>query len=132
MGGEYAAARSRADRENRHDARAIYALGRAAARAPSPVRRAVQRLVHSPHEYSLNVSNVPGPATPVYVLGHRVDGLYSIAEIAPRHALRVAAVSLAGMLYAGLCADPEVLPDLDGFARDIELSVGELLARVVA
>ncbi|MFR9798754.1 wax ester/triacylglycerol synthase domain-containing protein [Streptomyces sp. MS06] len=114
-------------RKNRHDARAVYALGRAAARAPSPVRRLVQHLVHSPHEYSLNVSNVPGPRTPVYVLGRRVDGLCSIAEVAPRHALRVAAVSLAGTLFVGLCADPGAMSDVDGFARDVELEVGTLL-----
>ncbi|MBN0042918.1 DUF1298 domain-containing protein [Streptomyces actuosus] len=119
-------------RKNRHDARAVYALGRAAARTPSPVRRMVQHLVHSPHEYSLNVSNVPGPSVPVHVLGRRVDSLCSIAEIAPRHALRVAAVSLTGTLFTGLCADPGAVSDVDAFARDIELEVGTLLARTGA
>lgn len=117
-------------RKNRHDARAIYALREAVAHAPGPVRRALQRVAQGPHEYSLNVSNVPGPDRPIRVLGHRVDALYSIAEIAPRHALRVAAVSLHGSLFVGLCADPHVVPDLDELAAGIRRSIDELGERV--
>ncbi|HEX9031149.1 MAG TPA: wax ester/triacylglycerol synthase domain-containing protein, partial [Streptosporangiaceae bacterium] len=83
-------------RKNRHDAQAIDALRRTMARMPSALRRPVRHLVQGPHEYSLNVSNIPGPATPIYVLDHRARALYSVAEIAPRHALRISAISLAG------------------------------------
>jgi WS/DGAT/MGAT family acyltransferase len=117
-------------RKNRHDARAIYSMRERISRAPRPLRRTVRRLVQGPHEYSLNVSNVPGPPTPIYVLGHRVDELYSIAEVAPRHALRVAAVSLAGSLFIGLCADADAVPDLDVIADGIPLSIKELRERV--
>jgi diacylglycerol O-acyltransferase / wax synthase len=117
-------------RKNRHDARAIYALQQRIAHVPGPLRRMLQRAVQGPHEYSLNVSNVPGPAAPIYVLGRRVDELYSIAEIAPRHALRVAAISLAGSLFIGLCADPGAVPDLDVIAAGIPLAISELRARL--
>lgn len=119
-------------RKNRHDARAIYALRQKIAHLPGPLRRALQRTVQGPHEYSLNVSNVPGPATEIYVLGHKVDELYSMAEIALRHALRVTAVSLAGTLYIGLCADPGAVPDLDAIAAGIPRAIGELRDRLTA
>ncbi len=113
-------------RKNRQDAQAIYALRDFLGRAPARVRDALRRTMQGPHEYSVNVSNVPGPAGPLHVLGRRVDELYSIAEIAPHHALRVAAVSLGGSLNIGLCADPNVVPDIDALTTGIRLSIDEL------
>lgn len=72
---------------------------------------------------------MPGPAGPIDVLGRRVEALYPIAEVAPRHALRVSALSLDGVLYIGLCADPHVVPDLDALTAGIRLSVDELRDR---
>jgi hypothetical protein len=82
----------------------------------------------SPHVFTFNVSNVRGPARDIYVLGARVREMYSLAEIAPRHALRVAVISAAGTLFFGLCADREAVHDLDLLADGIERSVEELLA----
>lgn len=117
-------------RKNRQDARAIAALRQSLGRAPDPVKRALQRFVQGPHEYSLNVSNVPGPSGPIQVLGRRVDAMYPLAEIAPHHALRVAALSLDGSLFIGLCADPRVIRDLDVLADGIRVSLDELRASV--
>lgn len=119
-------------RKNRHDARAIYALRESLSHAPAPVRRALQHVAQGPHEYSLNVSNVPGPAGPVSVLGRRVDALYSLAEVAPHHGLRVAAVSMNGSLFIGLCADPQLVPGLEDLAAGIRRSVDELHERLGA
>lgn len=113
-------------RKHRHDAQAIYALRQTLSHAPAAVRRPLQRLVQSPHEYSLNISNVPGPTAPIYVLGRQAVELHSIAEIAPHHALRIAAVSLTGTMFVGLCADPRVVPDLGSLAEGIESSLAEL------
>lgn len=113
-------------RKNRHDARAIYALRASLSHAPAAVRRALQHVVQGPHEYSLNISNVPGPSGSISVLGRHVHALYTLAEVAPHHGLRVAAVSLEGSLYLGLCADPQVVPGLDGLAAGIRASVDEL------
>lgn len=117
-------------RKNRHDARAIYALRRSLGHAPEPVRRTLQHVVQGPHEYSLSISNVPGPAGPTRVLGHRVHAMYSVAEVAPHHALRVAAVSLDGTLYVSLCADPQVVADLESLAKGIRGSVEEMTGRL--
>ncbi len=113
-------------RKNRQDARAIYALRRSMVHVPDGLRRRLQRLAQGPHEYALSISNVPGPRGPVRVLDRRVDEIYSLAELAPRHALRVAAVSLAGGLFVGLCADPAVVGDLDVLTAGIRGSVDEL------
>lgn len=118
-------------RKNRHDAEAIYAVRKSLAHAPKLLRRGLQHVVQGPHEYSLNVSNVPGPTGPIHVLGRRVEALYSIAEVAPHHALRVAAVSLEGSMYVGLCADPDIVPDLDGLTAGIRWSLDELRQRLL-
>jgi diacylglycerol O-acyltransferase len=94
--------------------------------AISPRLRAfADRIESSPRRFAVNVSNVPGPRTPVSVLGVPVDALHSIAEIGERHALRVAVVSVAGLLCFGFCADPGIVEDLqamaDGVVAEAEL-----------
>jgi diacylglycerol O-acyltransferase len=87
----------------------------------------VTRLESSPRRFALSVSNVPGPPTPVSVLGSPVVHIHSIAEIGERHALRVSAMSLAGLLCFGLCADPDLVDHLDVMAEGIEADAQELL-----
>jgi hypothetical protein len=78
----------------------------------------------SPRLFTLNVSNVPGPSGPQLVLGAPLLELHSLAEIAHRHALRVAIVSAAGLISFGLCADPDAVDGLEviaeGISREIE------------
>jgi hypothetical protein len=66
------------------------------------------------------------------VLGAPVSGLYTLAEIRERHALRVAVVSLAGTLNFGFVADPTIVPDLDRLARDVQGEVGALTVSLTA
>jgi diacylglycerol O-acyltransferase len=108
-----------------HDADALYSFFHGLAHL-GPLGRAGVKLASGPHEFSLSVSNVPGPRDPVYVLGRRVSELYSLAEPADRHALRVAAVSCAGTIGVGLCTDPTVLHGLDRLAEGLERSFDEL------
>jgi diacylglycerol O-acyltransferase / wax synthase len=82
----------------------------------------------SPRVFTFNVSNVRGPAREIYVLGARVREMYSLAEIAPRHALRVAIISASGTLFFGLCADRDAVRDLDLLADGIKRALEELLA----
>jgi diacylglycerol O-acyltransferase len=78
----------------------------------------------SPRLFTLNVSNVPGPSGPQLVLGAPLLELHSLAEIADRHALRVAIVSAAGRISFGLCADPDAVDGLEvigeGISREID------------
>jgi len=85
-----------------------------------------QRIEGSPRHFAVNVSNVPGPRTPVSVLGTPVESLHSVAEIGERHALRITAVSLAGTLCFGFCADPDLVDDVQAMADGVEQGAAEL------
>ncbi len=93
-----------------------------------PLEHFVTRMERNPRRFALSVSNVPGPRAPVSVLGASVAHLHSIAEIGERHALRVSATSLAGLLCFGLCADPDLVDELHLMAEGIEAEAQELLA----
>lgn len=127
-----AVARATSLRKNRHDARAIYALRESLSRAPAWFRHHLEHVVQGPHEYSLNISNVPGPRRPIHVLDRHVEALYSFAEVAPSHGLRIAAVSLEGSLFIGLLADRHLVPELDRVAEGVPAEVGELRTRLGA
>jgi diacylglycerol O-acyltransferase / wax synthase len=99
----------------------FHALGRL-----GPVGRIAERVTSRPGVFSLSVSNVPGPPTPVRVAGRRVTSLGSVAEPAQRHALRVSALSCAGAINVGLCADPEALPGVERLAESFGDALAEL------
>jgi hypothetical protein len=69
-----------------------------------------------------------GPGGPARLAGGRITAAYSLAEIAPRHALRVSALSFAGGMTFGLCADANAVPDLDVLAAGVADSIDELAA----
>ncbi len=110
-----------ADAEEMYDL--LHALGRM-----KHVGHAAQRLSKSPREFSVAISNVPGPRVPVGVAGRRVQHLFSSSEPAAHHALRISAISCAGDLGIGLCTDPQALPDIARLADAIEASYAELRA----
>jgi diacylglycerol O-acyltransferase / wax synthase len=87
---------------------------------------AVRRFAKSAREFSVAVSNVPGPSAPVAVSGRRVQHLFSSSEPATHHALRISAISCAGDLGIGLCTVPNALPDLARLADAIDGSYAEL------
>jgi WS/DGAT/MGAT family acyltransferase len=76
--------------------------------------------------YNLMVTNVPGPQQELYLLGARLEALYSQVPIADSTALGVALVSYAGKLCWGFNADLESVPDLELFADAIEASFAEI------
>jgi diacylglycerol O-acyltransferase / wax synthase len=105
-------------RKLNHDAETLYRLG---------AHPFLSHWAMSPRVFTFNVSNVRGPAGDVYVLGARVRELYSLAEIAQRHALRVSVISATGSLFFGLCADRDAVKDLDVLADGLRRSTEELL-----
>jgi WS/DGAT/MGAT family acyltransferase len=90
------------------------------------VGAAARRLAGSAHEFSLSISNVPGPPDPVQVSGRRVRHLFSSSEPAAHHALRISAISCADDMGIGLCTDPTALPDIAALAECVETSYAEL------
>jgi diacylglycerol O-acyltransferase len=115
-------------RKAEHDAETMDALLHRLRQLSPGLGRLCERIERSPRAFAVNVSNVPGPREPVSVLGTRVGSLHAIAELAEHHALRIAAVSLAGTLCLGFCADPAIVDDVQSMAAATEDEAAELIA----
>lgn len=122
--------RATRSRKDAHDAERLDALMRELGRASPRLRHFAEQALVNPRSFALNVSNVRGPNHPVTVLGLTVQAFHSLAEIRERHALRVAAMSLADTISFGLCADPTLIADVDKLADDMQLEA-DLLANCV-
>jgi diacylglycerol O-acyltransferase len=118
------------ERKRLGDAEELYELLHALGRMKH-IGSAAQRFAGSAREFSLSISNVPGPAVPVGVAGRRVQHLFSSSEPALHHALRVSAISCAGDIGIGLCTDPQALPDIARLADAIENSYAELRSAAI-
>jgi len=112
-------------RKQHRDAEELYDLFHALARYKH-LDRAAERLAGGPREFSLSISNVPGPGCGLAIAGRGVRSLYSVAEPADRHALRISAISCSGEVGIGLCTDPEAVAGIDALALAIGDSLGEL------
>ena len=124
--------RETARRKALHDPATLYTLLNDLTHVAAPLARVASHLASSPRAFTFTVSNVRGPAQPVAVAGAPVAELWSLAEVAPRHALRVAGVSLAGDFGIGLTTDPSIAPDVAALAAAVERAGDELLEAVGA
>lgn len=124
----HAVNRETREMKTHHDAEAVYDVLGTLERVAPPAARVAERFLVNPHEFTLNVSNVPGPRSEISVLGRPVRNLYSFAEIAERHPLRIAAVSLCDTMQFGVLTDPDLVPGTGTLASGIEASVAELLS----
>ncbi|HEX2071003.1 MAG TPA: wax ester/triacylglycerol synthase domain-containing protein [Thermoleophilaceae bacterium] len=111
------------ERKVDRDADSVDAFFRDLSHVSSSLERFAEQWAMSPRVFTLNVSNVPGPRGPLSVLGAPVVSMHSLAEIAHRHALRVAVVSAAGKIGFGFCADADAIgspqPIADGVAAEL-------------
>jgi diacylglycerol O-acyltransferase len=114
------------DRKRRHDAESLDRFFRDLAHLSRSLERHAEAWARSPSVFTLNVSNVIGPGGDLSVLGSRVTAFYSLAEIAHRHALRIAVVSASGRLGFGLCADATTMPDLVPVTQGIKQELLDL------
>ena len=90
-----------------------------AAAAPSPLQRAVSRLVASPRTFNVVVSNIPGPQEPLWMLGCRLREAFPVVPLADRHALSIGFTSIAGGAFFGVYADRDSVSDAERLAADI-------------
>jgi diacylglycerol O-acyltransferase len=109
-----------------HDAQTVDELFRDLTHLSRSLERFAQDWAMSPRGFTLNVSNVPGPRGPQLALGSPLLELHTLAEIAHRHALRVAVVSAAGRISFGLCADPDAVDGVGLIAEGIERELAAL------
>jgi len=95
--------------------------------APSPVQRALSRLVASPRTFNVVVSNIPGPVAQLYMLGCPLREGYPVVPLADRHSLSIGFTSVAGGAYFGVYADRDTIPDPSRVAHAIGQALDELL-----
>ena len=85
------------------------------------------RLAIQASPFNMVVTNVPGPPTPLYLLGARMLEVYPLVPLSGNQGLGVALFTYAGRLHWGFNADWDVLPDLHDFVADIDASFAELV-----
>jgi diacylglycerol O-acyltransferase len=79
--------------------------------------------------FNMLVTNVPGPETPVHVLGHEVLRAYPVGFLAEDHALAVTMVSYNGAINFGLLSDPGAISGIEELTTHITDEVASLLSR---
>jgi hypothetical protein len=79
-----------------------------------------------PLPFNVVVSNVPGPDVPFYCDGAVVERAYPMGPLTDWSALNVTVVSYRRWLAFGLVACPDVVPDLDDLAADLEAELAPL------
>jgi diacylglycerol O-acyltransferase / wax synthase len=100
---------------------------KAAALTLPAVQHTLSRLIASPRTFNLVVSNIPGPAEPMYMLGCPLQATYPVVPLADRHALSVGMTTVRDLACFGIYADRETLPHVGELAGDIDAAIAELL-----
>ncbi|WP_269617536.1 wax ester/triacylglycerol synthase family O-acyltransferase [Zhongshania sp. BJYM1] len=75
---------------------------------------------------NLFVSNVPGPAQPIYLAGHRLESLSGLPPLGEGMGLFIATPSYNGKLYFNVISTASILPDIDFFMECIQESFSEM------
>jgi GNAT superfamily N-acetyltransferase len=78
------------------------------------------------------VTNVPGPARPVYLAGSGLRRLVFWVPQAGAIGLGVSLLSYAGQVVIGVAADRNLVPDPGAFVADAEAELAELMRRALA
>jgi WS/DGAT/MGAT family acyltransferase len=94
--------------------------------APPTIMSQAARLQARQRFFNLVVTNVPGPQVDLFLLGHRMLGLYPVVPLAQKQALGIAIMSYNGRLGFGLLGDFDALPDLEEIATQLEGAIDDL------
>jgi WS/DGAT/MGAT family acyltransferase len=80
--------------------------------------------------FNLIISNVPGPARPLYAAGARLEHFYPISALADGQGLNMTVQSYNGNLDFGFVASRELIPDVWRLTELMQESMDELLSAV--
>jgi WS/DGAT/MGAT family acyltransferase len=94
--------------------------------APTTILSQAARLQSRRLWFNVVVTNVPGPQTPLYLLGRRLHAIYPVVPLAANQALGVAVLSYAGRVGIGLVGDRDALADLDDIAEALRSAISDL------
>ena len=103
---------------------AFKAMMQAAAYVPPVLFRAAGQLVSG--KLHLLCSNVPGPTTPRYLAGARIECVYPFAPVMRGTPLAIALISYAGRVGIGIDADPHEIPDPERIAALLGREISSL------
>lgn len=78
--------------------------------------------------FNVTISNIPGPAFPLYSIGARMVANYPVGPITDGGGLNMTVMSYLDNLDFGLLACPDVLPDVWSLAEGLQLALDELIA----
>ena len=81
---------------------------------------------------NLVISNVPGPAFPLFFAGAEMRALYPLGPVVGGMGLNLTVLSLRDTVGFGFIACRELLPDVDAVAACVPAAVAELLAAATA
>ncbi len=98
-----------------------------AGKVPPVLHQRLAPVLSGTRLFNLTVTNVPGPPVPLYSLGSKMLRAIPIVPLAADHGLGVAVLSYNGKLEFGVCADPDLLPDVDTLVRCLDDGIAELL-----
>ena len=89
----------------------------------------VRGWAHTPQRVISTVTtNVPGPQTPLYLLGRRMTDMYPYIPLGVDIRITIGVTSYAGRITFGVTGDRDSVPDLDVLCRGIDESLSELVA----
>ncbi len=77
--------------------------------------------------YQLSVTNVPGPQSPLYAAGARMEATYPVPPLREEHPLAIAVTSYDGGVFYGITADRDYVPDADLLGTCISEALEELV-----
>ncbi len=96
--------------------------------APRSLQNVVSRLAASPLAYNLTISNIPGPAAPLWMRGCRLERAHPAIPLSDRHALSIGLTTVGEGAHFGIYADRRVGPDAELLGAQIGGALDELLA----
>jgi WS/DGAT/MGAT family acyltransferase len=101
----------------------------ALALAPRPLRRLASRALASPYVSNLTISNIPGPRTPLYLMGCEIEHAYPVVPLTDGHGISIGMTTVGDRAYFGVYAQADLAADADRLAQGIDDALEELLAR---
>jgi diacylglycerol O-acyltransferase len=93
---------------------------------PTPLKTFAAKRAASPRTYNVTISNIPGPTSPLYMLGARLEEAYPVVPLSEDHALSVGVFGYGEHAHFGFYADPGALPDVHDLPAATAAEIREL------
>ncbi len=94
---------------------------------PQSLIAGAAKLIRYQPFFNLIVTNVPGPAVPLYTLGAKMIEAFPIVPLVGNQGLGVAALSYIGQINLGVFSDPTLCPDVEVFCEAARAALQDLV-----